>query len=55
MTAALLLFCLAFGLSMDYEVFLPSRIKEEYELSGANTHAVAWSLEHTAGCSPRLR
>jgi RND superfamily putative drug exporter len=47
MTAALLLFCLAFGLSMDYEVFLLSRIKEEYDLSGDNTHAVAWGLEHT--------
>jgi RND superfamily putative drug exporter len=47
MTAVLLLFCLAFGLSMDYEVFLLSRIKEEYDLSGDNTHAVAWGLEHT--------
>ncbi|WP_231648303.1 MMPL family transporter [Saccharothrix sp. NRRL B-16348] len=47
MTATLLLFCLAFGLSMDYEVFLLSRIKEEYDLSGDNTHAVVAGLENT--------
>jgi RND superfamily putative drug exporter len=44
-----LLFCLAFGLSMDYEVFLLSRIKESYDLSGDNDEAVAVGLEQTGG------
>lgn len=39
-----LLFCIAFGLSMDYEVFLLSRIKEEYEAGATNTEAVATGL-----------
>ena len=43
----ILMFCIAFGLSMDYEVFLLSRIKEEYDRSGDNTHAVATGLERT--------
>jgi RND superfamily putative drug exporter len=43
----LLMFCLAFGLSMDYQVFLLARIKEEYELSGDTTAAVAMGLERT--------
>ncbi|HZS14063.1 MAG TPA: efflux RND transporter permease subunit [Candidatus Dormibacteraeota bacterium] len=42
-----LLFCFAFGLSMDYEVFLISRIKEEYDRLGNNEEAVALGLEHT--------
>ena len=37
----MLMFCIAFGLSMDYEVFLLSRIKEEYDLTGDNREAVA--------------
>ena len=37
----ILMFCIAFGLSMDYEVFLLSRIKEEYDRTGDNTRAVA--------------
>jgi RND superfamily putative drug exporter len=37
----------AFGLSMDYEVFLLSRIKEEYDLTGDNDLAVAVGLEKT--------
>ncbi|HEV7896221.1 MAG TPA: MMPL family transporter [Planosporangium sp.] len=44
-TVPILLFCIAFGLSMDYEVFLLSRIKEEYGRSGDNTLAVARGLE----------
>ena len=36
----ILMFCIAFGLSMDYEVFLLSRIKEEYDLDRDNEHAV---------------
>ncbi|MCZ7526549.1 MAG: MMPL family transporter [Acidimicrobiia bacterium] len=42
-----LMFCVAFGLSMDYEVFLLSRIKEEYDRSGDNTTSVALGLERT--------
>jgi RND superfamily putative drug exporter len=42
-----LLFCIAFGLSMDYEVFLLSRIKEEVDLGEANDDAVAIGLERT--------
>jgi RND superfamily putative drug exporter len=43
----ILMFCIAFGLSMDYEVFLLSRIKEEHDLTGDNRHAVAMGLERT--------
>ena len=46
-----LLFCLAFGLSMDYEVFLISRIREYWEESGKtnadNEESVAMGLAHT--------
>ncbi|HXR66612.1 MAG TPA: MMPL family transporter, partial [Ktedonobacteraceae bacterium] len=44
-----LLFCTLFGLSMDYEVFLLSRIREEWLHTGDNTQAVALGLEKTAG------
>ncbi|MGH2747114.1 MAG: MMPL family transporter, partial [Actinomycetota bacterium] len=47
MTGPILMFCIAFGLSMDYEVFLLSRIKEEYDLTGDNTGSVALGLERT--------
>jgi putative drug exporter of the RND superfamily len=43
----ILTFCIAFGLSMDYEVFLLSRIKEEHDRTGDNTAAVAAGLERT--------
>jgi putative drug exporter of the RND superfamily len=46
-TTPILMFCIAFGLSMDYEVFLLSRIKEEHDRSGDNTAAVALGLERT--------
>jgi putative drug exporter of the RND superfamily len=42
-----LLFCIAFGLSMDYEVFLLSRIKEEHDRTGDSVAAVAVGLERT--------
>ncbi len=45
----ILLFCILFGISMDYEVLMLSRIKESYERSGDNTLAVAEGLEKTAG------
>ena len=44
-----LLFCVLFGLSMDYEVLMLSRIKEAYERTHDNTLAVAEGLEKTAG------
>ena len=47
MTMPVLMFCVAFGLSMDYEVFLLSRIKEQYELTRDNVSAVARGLEQT--------
>ena len=43
----ILMFCIAFGLSMDYEVFLLSRIKEEYDRTGDNVSSVAMGLERT--------
>jgi RND superfamily putative drug exporter len=46
-TIPILMFCIAFGLSMDYEVFLLSRIKEEYDVSGDNHASVALGLERT--------
>jgi RND superfamily putative drug exporter len=44
----LFLFSILFGLSMDYEVFLLSRIREEYLRTGDNQLAVARGLESTA-------
>ncbi len=43
-----ILFSIVFGLSMDYEVLLVSRIHEEYVRTGDNTLAVASGLERTA-------
>ncbi len=47
LTMPILMFCMAFGLSMDYEVFLLSRIKEEHDAGADNTTAVAMGLERT--------
>ena len=44
-----LMFCIAFGLSMDYEVFLLSRIKEEWDDTGDPRHSVAAGLQRTGG------
>ena len=44
----MMLFAIVFGLSMDYEVFLLSRIREEYDRSGDNALAVADGLAATA-------
>jgi RND superfamily putative drug exporter len=41
------MFCIAFGLSMDYEVFLLSRIKEQHDLGADTTTSVARGLEQT--------
>ena len=43
----IMMFCILFGLSMDYEVMLLSRVKEEYGQTCDNTHSVARSLERT--------
>jgi RND superfamily putative drug exporter len=43
----ILMFCIAFGLSMDYEVFLLSRIKEEHDRGSDTTTSVAMGLERT--------
>ena len=45
----LFLFSVLFGLSMDYHVFLLSRIREEYDKTHDNTEAVAYGLRTTAG------
>jgi RND superfamily putative drug exporter len=48
-TTPVLLFCVAFGTSMDYEVFLMSRIKEEHDLTGDTRRSVAMGLSKTGG------
>ncbi len=45
----LFLFTILFGLSMDYHVFLLSRIRERYDETGNNAEAVAYGLRSTAG------
>ncbi len=45
----LFLFSILFGLSMDYHVFLLSRIREEYDKTQDNTEAVAYGLRTTGG------
>ncbi len=45
----LFLFSVLFGLSMDYQVFLVTRIREEYDRTGDNNEAVAYGLRTTAG------
>ncbi|MFL5922011.1 MAG: MMPL family transporter [Gaiellaceae bacterium] len=44
----LFLFSVLFGLSMDYQVFLLSRIKERYDVSGSTRGAVEWGVASTA-------
>ena len=43
----MILFCVLFGLSMDYEVFLLSRMKEQWDRTGDNQEAVARGLERS--------
>ena len=45
----LFLFSILFGLSMDYHVFLLSRIRERYDETGDNARAVAYGLRSTGG------
>jgi len=48
-TMPILLLAIVFGLSMDYEVFLLSRIRERYDETGDNTVAIASGLQRTGG------
>ncbi len=48
-TIPVLMFAIMFGLSMDYEVFLLSRIRERYVATGDNTRAIASGLQRTGG------
>jgi uncharacterized membrane protein YdfJ with MMPL/SSD domain len=45
----ILMVAMLFGLSMDYEVFLLSRVREQYDLTGDNTASVATGLQRTGG------
>lgn len=45
----LFLFAVLFGLSMDYHVFLLSRIRERFDQTGDNTESVAFGVRNTAG------
>ena len=49
------LFCILFGLSMDYHVFLLSRIREHFDLTGDNRESVAVGLQSTAQASSPAR
>ena len=46
-TAPILIFSVVFGLSMDYEVFLLSRVKEDYEKTGDNARSVAVGMQRS--------
>jgi trehalose monomycolate/heme transporter len=48
-TMPILMAAIIFGLSMDYEVFLLSRIRERYDQTGDNTASVAAGLQRTGG------
>ncbi|WP_433140555.1 MMPL family transporter [Actinomadura nitritigenes] len=43
----ILMLAMLFGISMDYEVFLLSRVREQYDLTGSNTTAVATGVQRT--------
>lgn len=47
-SSPLLMACLAFGLSMDYQLFLLSRVREEYDRHGDTTRAVVDGVSRTA-------
>ncbi|KII00365.1 membrane protein [Streptomonospora alba] len=48
-TFLVLIVIVAFGLAMDYELFLLSRVREEYAATGDNPHSVATGLQRTGG------
>jgi RND superfamily putative drug exporter len=48
-SAPIMIFCALFGLSMDYEIFLLSRVREEWLATGDNVHSVAQGMERSGG------
>lgn len=48
-TMPVLLFCIVFGLSVDYEVFVIARIKEAHDAGEDNTDSIVSGLSHTGG------
>ena len=48
-TMPILMLAIIFGLSMDFEVFLLSRIRERYDVTGDNQAAIAGGLQRTGG------
>ncbi|HEX9037005.1 MAG TPA: MMPL family transporter [Ktedonobacterales bacterium] len=48
-SSPILMFCALFGLSMDYEVFLLSRIREAHQQGNDNMHSVALGMERSGG------
>ena len=48
-TIPVLMFAIMFGLSMDYQVFLLSRIRESYDITHDNTAAIASGVQRTGG------
>lgn len=48
-SSLVLVFAILFGLSMDYEVFMLSRVREQYDLTGDNRRSVAMGLQKTGG------
>jgi predicted RND superfamily exporter protein len=46
-TIPVIMFAVVFGLSMDYEIFLLSRIQEEFRKDGDNRRSIAYGLAHT--------
>jgi len=51
-TMPILMFCIAFGLSMDYEMFLLSRIKEEHDHGASTTDSVDDGAERPSPLAP---
>lgn len=47
-TLLIIIFCALFGVSMDYEVFLLTRIKECYEQTGENTRSIIFGIERSS-------
>ena len=43
-----IIFCALFGFSMDYEVFLLSRIKEQYDKTGDTVNSIVFGVEHSS-------
>ncbi len=44
----IIIFCTLFGVSMDYEVFLLTRIKESYEETGDNIKSILYGIDHSS-------